>query len=186
MKRFTELFFILALAFSTIAAASEAMVAVPPSTITVTFTQENVPVDASFKKFTAMIDYEPAHPLDGRANFTIDIASFDLGSPEYNKEILKPEWFDAGHFPSATFQSTSLKATSPTQLIASGNLTIKGKTVPVTFPVTIKDDGKSRVYDGTLQIKRNDFAIGQGEWKDTDVLADQVTIKVHAVAAPLK
>jgi polyisoprenoid-binding protein YceI len=34
-----------------------------------------------------------------------------------------------------------------------------------------------------LPIKRSQFDIGTGEWKDTSVVADEVVIKFHIVAA---
>ena len=37
--------------------------------------------------------------------------------------------------------------------------------------------------DGVLPIKRTTFNIGDGEWKDTSVVADEVQIKFHVVAA---
>jgi polyisoprenoid-binding protein YceI len=156
-------------------------VLVPPSTISVTFRQMGVSVDATFNKFTASIDYDPGKPALGSAQFTIDIASFDLGSPEYNSEVLKPDWFDAAKYPSATFQSTSLKAVSATQLDATGKLTIRGKTQEIHFPVNIKDAGKQRFYDGVVHINRTAYDVGIGEWKATDIVADDVAIKVHAV-----
>ena len=157
-------------------------VQVPPSTITITFKQEGVSVDATFNKFTAAIDYDPAKPTAASAQFTIDIASFDLGTPEYNKEVLKPEWFNAGKYPTATFVSSSLKAVSPGVLEATGKLTIRDKTQEIHFPVSVKDTGKLRSYDGVVHINRTAFDIGTGEWKATDIVADDVAIKVHAVA----
>ena len=35
---------------------------------------------------------------------------------------------------------------------------------------------------GALPIKRLAYNIGEGEWKDTSMVADDVTIKFHVVA----
>jgi len=35
-----------------------------------------------------------------------------------------------------------------------------------------------------LPIKRLTFNIGEGEWKDTSMVADEVTIKFHVVTTP--
>ncbi|MGA2551328.1 MAG: YceI family protein [Burkholderiaceae bacterium] len=170
---------LLFLSFPVIAAEA---VLVPPSTVSVTFKQMNVSVDATFNKFSGSIDFDPAKPAAGSAQFTIDITSFDLGSEEYNKEVLKPDWFDAAKYPTATFVSDSLKVVSPTQLEASGKLTIRGKAQEVHFPVSVKDAGKQRSFDGVIHINRTAFDVGTGEWKATDVVADEVIIKVHAVS----
>ena len=165
------------------AGAAMQPVRVPPSTVTITAIQMGVPADAAFTRFHASIDFDPAHPANANAQFTIDVASLDLGDTEYNKEMLKPAWLDAARFPTATFTSTSLKTLSPSQLEATGKITIKGITRDVRFPVTVKDGGKTRSYDGTLRIRRTDFKLGTGEWEATDVVADEVVIKVHAVTA---
>jgi polyisoprenoid-binding protein YceI len=165
------------------AATAVQPVQVPPSTVTITVTQMGVPVDAAFTKFHASVDFDPVHPASASAQFTIDVASFDLGDAEYNQEVLKPAWLDAARFPTATFTSTSMKSLAPTQIEATGKITIKGITRDVRFPVTVKDGGKTRAYDGALRIHRTDFKVGTGEWQATDVVADEVVIKVHAVTA---
>jgi len=68
------------------------------STVTAVFKQLSVPVEAKFKKFTAQIDFDSAKAESAKASVDIDIASFDLGEAEYNKEVQKKEWFNAGQF----------------------------------------------------------------------------------------
>ncbi len=153
------------------------------STVSATFKQMNVPVDAKFKKFTAQIDFDPAKPAESKANLEIDIPSFDLGDPEYNQEVLKKEWFNAAQFPKASFVSTGMTGDA-SKLNVTGKLTIKGKTADVSFPVTVKKDGAATVFDGALPIKRLAYNIGEGEWKDTSTVADEVVIKFHIVGLP--
>lgn len=154
------------------------------STVNITFKQMNVPVDAKFKKFSASIDYDSAKPEASKATVDIDVASFDLGDAEYNKEVLKKEWFNASAFPKASFVSTSMKAGASGKLDVTGKLSIKGKTVDVSFPLSVKKEGNNQVFDGSLPIKRLTFNIGEGEWKDTGMVADEVQIKFHVVTTP--
>lgn len=147
------------------------------STVSATFKQMNVPVEAKFKKFSAQIDYDAAKPETSKAAMEIDIASFDLGDPEYNREVLKKEWFNAAQFPKASFVSTAIKSDGSGKMNVSGKLTIKGKTADVQFPAIVKKDGTATVFEGTLPIKRLAFNIGEGEWKDTSMVADEVLIK---------
>jgi polyisoprenoid-binding protein YceI len=171
------------LAAAALPAGAAQPVRVPPSSVTITVTQMGVPVDAVFTRFRASIDYDPARPAGADAQFTVDVTSLDLGDAEYDKEMMKPAWLDAARFPAATFTSTSLKTLSPTRIEAAGKITIKGVTREVRFPVTVTDAGKTRSYDGTVRIRRTDFKVGTGEWQATDVVADEVVIKVHAVTA---
>ncbi|TFW23404.1 YceI family protein [Duganella callida] len=166
-------------------AASAAALKTDPakSTVTATFKQMNVPVDAKFKKFSANIDYDAAKPDASKATVEVETGSMDLGDAEYNKEVAKKEWFNAAQFPKATFVSTSIKGAGAGKLNVTGKLTIKGKSADVTFPLTVKADGKNQVFEGALPIKRLTYNIGEGEWKDTSMVADDVTIKFHVVAA---
>jgi polyisoprenoid-binding protein YceI len=153
-------------------AASAAALKTDPakSTVTATFKQMNVPVDAKFKKFTANIDYDAAKPETAKATVEVETASMDLGDADYNKEVAKKEWFNAAQFPKATFVSSSIKPAGAGKLTVTGKLTIKGKTADVTFPLTVKADG-NQVFEGALPIKRLAYNIGEGEWKDTSMVA---------------
>ncbi|MFZ4874739.1 YceI family protein [Janthinobacterium sp. Mn2066] len=151
------------------------------SSVSATFKQMNVPVEAKFKKFTAAIDYNPATPDASKATVEIETASIDIGDPEYNKEVAKKEWFNAAQFPKATFVSSSIKAAGAGKLTVTGKLNIKGKATDVTFPLSVKADGGKYTFDGVLPIKRLTYNIGEGEWKDTSMVADEVTIKFHVV-----
>lgn len=153
------------------------------STVTIAAKQMNVPVTAKFNKINATIDYDASKPDATKASVDIDINSFDLGgAPEYNSEVLKKEWFNAAQFPKSTFVSTTMKSAGPGKLTASGKLTIKGKTMDVSFPVAISKEGNATLFDGSLPIKRRAFNVGEGEWADTDMVADDVLIKFHFVA----
>lgn len=153
------------------------------SKVTITFKQMNVPVDAQFKKFNAAISYDEAKPENSKANVDIDVTSFDLGDPAYNQEVQKKEWFNTAQFPKASFVSTQIKAGAAGKLDVTGKLTIKGKSNDVSFPLTVKKEGTVQVFEGTLPIKRLTYGIGDGEWKDTSLVADDVSIKFRVVAA---
>jgi len=175
-------------ASATSAIAAPLKVDTAKSTVSSVFKQLNVPVEARFKKFTAQIDFDSAKPEAAKASVDIDVASFDLGDADYNKEVLKKDWFNAAQFPKATFVSSSIKAAAGapagTRYDVAGKLTIKGKTADVQFPLTVKKEGASQTFDGAVPIKRLTFNIGEGEWKDTGMVADEVTIKFHVVTAP--
>jgi polyisoprenoid-binding protein YceI len=153
------------------------------SSVSAVFKQMNVPVEAKFKKFNAQIDYDAAKPDTAKASLDLDIPSFDLGDAEYNKEVQKKEWFNGAQFPKASFVSTAIKPGAAGKLDVTGKLTIKGKTADVAFPLTVKKEGAAQVFEGALPIKRLAFNVGEGEWKDTSMVADEVVIKFRVVAA---
>jgi polyisoprenoid-binding protein YceI len=163
--------------------ATAAPIDAAKSTVSATSKQMNVPVEGKFKKFSGDVTFDPASPAAGSAHVTIDIGSYDIGSEDYNSTLRGKEWFDAKAFPQATFVSTAITAAGAGKVNVAGKLTIKGKTQDVTLPVTFTQQGATTVFDGVLPIKRLAFGIGATEWKDTSVVADEVQIKFHLVAA---
>ena len=153
------------------------------SSVSAVFKQMNVPVEAKFRKFNVQLDYNDTKPEASKANVEIDIGSFDLGDPQYNQEVLKKEWFNAAQFPKASFVSSTIKPGVGGKLEVSGKLTIKGKTTDISFPLSVKKDGANQIFDGSLPIKRLRYNIGEGEWQDTSMVADEVVIKFHVVTA---
>lgn len=175
---------LLAALLAVAAAASAAVLKADPakSSVSAVFKQMNVPIESKFKKHNIVIDYNAAAPDTSKATVEIETASLDLGEAEMNAEVAKKDWFNSAQFPKATFVSSAIKSAGPGKLNVSGKLTIKGKAADVTFPITVKADGAKQVFDGALPIKRLAFNVGEGEWKDTGMVADEVTIKFHVVA----
>ncbi|TKC91053.1 YceI family protein [Trinickia terrae] len=160
-----------------------AQVDMAKSTVTAVSKQMNVPVEGTFKKFSAQVSFDPAKPAAGSAQITVDVGSYDLGDPSYNEQVAGKEWFDAKTYPTATFVSSAIAPSGGNQFKVTGKLTIKGKSQTITVPVTVAQQGATQTFDGTLPIKRLQFDIGTGEWKDTSTVADDVSIKFHLVVA---
>jgi polyisoprenoid-binding protein YceI len=170
------------LGITLLASAAPLKTDVAHSSVSAVFKQMDVPVESNFKRFSAQIDYDAAHPEKAAARVDIDTASFDMGQADYNKEIAKKEWFNSAQFPKASFVSTSIKPSGSNKLAVTGKLTIKGKTLDVSFPLSIKPEGGKQVFEGQLPIKRLAFNVGEGEWHDTSMVADEVVIKFRVAA----
>lgn len=145
--------------------------------------QENVPVEAQFRKFTAQIAFDPARPEAGTAQIEIDLGSFDIGFAEYNEDAKGKNWFDVRNFPRAKFVSTGMRALGGGRFEARGPLTIKGRTHEVAAPFTYREDAGIGVFDGVFAIRRLQYNIGEGVWKDTDTVANEVQIRFRIVVA---
>jgi len=160
-------------------AAGDPSISAAKSSITVTFRQENVPVDAAFKRFNGRVDYDPAAPNASKAAIEVETGSFDMGTADYNAEVKKKSWLDSGTYPKASFISVSVKPGASGHFDATGTLTLKGKSQTLTVPVAATLSGTNKVFDGTLEISRSYFGIGDPEWNDT--VDDKVRIKFHLV-----
>jgi polyisoprenoid-binding protein YceI len=183
MNRFFRRSILTAIVIASSVGVAHAEVDLSKSKVTATSKQMNVPVEGTFKKFTAQLDFDPAKPAAGNAKLSIDASSYDLGDESYNQQVRGKDWFNAAQFPNATFVSSGIAPAGGNQFKVSGTLTIKGKSANVTVPVTVTQQGATQTFDGTLPIKRSQFDIGTGEWKDTSVVADEVLIKFHLVDA---
>jgi polyisoprenoid-binding protein YceI len=175
-----------ATALATPAAAQTAATLLPAqSEITFTSTQMGVPVDGRFRKFDARIALDPKKPEAGSVALTIDAASATLGVPETDAEFVKPNWFDTAKFAQASFKSTAIKALGGGRFEVAGTLTIKGTSQPLTVPVSVTPSGANAIAAGSFTIKRLVFKIGEAEWADTSLVANDVQVRFKLALAGL-
>jgi polyisoprenoid-binding protein YceI len=139
--------------------------------------QMNVPVEGQFRRFDATVAFDPVKPAATRADFTVDLGSIDLGNEEGETEAKRKLWLDVPAFPSAKFATTSVKPLGDNKFEATGTLTIKGTSREVTAPFTVKDVDPVRTVEGQFTLKRLQFRIGEGQWSDTDTVADDVVVR---------
>ncbi|OIR10632.1 protein YceI [mine drainage metagenome] len=151
------------------------------SAVTFGFRQMGVPLDGKFNKFSAQLSFDPAQLAKAQARIDIDLASIDTGSAEGNEEVVGKKWFNVKDYPTASFVSTGIKALGGNRYQAFGKLSIKGRTQDVAAPVTFQSDGKRGIFEGTFEIKRLDYAIGEGEWTDVSSVANEIQVKFHVV-----
>ena len=147
------------------------------SDIGFTSRQMGVPVEGHFRKFDAQISFDPAKPQASRIAFSIDTGSATVGSRETDVELPKPEWFNVGKFPQATFQSSAVKGLGGGRFEVTGKLSIKGSSQDVVVPVQLAATGPNTVASGSFTIKRLAFKIGDGDWSDTSMVADDVQVR---------
>lgn len=169
----------LALALAALAPLAQADQKLVPaqSDISFTFKQMGVPVEGHFKRFDAQIAFDPAKPATGKVAFTVDISSINLGAPEAEAELPKATWFNTSKFPQATFQSSSIKALGGGKFEVTGKLGIKGNQRDVVVPLALTQAGTTTTATGVFPIKRLAFKIGENEWADTSMVADDVQVK---------
>ena len=139
--------------------------------------QMGVPVDGRFKKFDAQVSLDPKKPETGSVAISIDTGSASIGVPETDAEMPKPTWFNVAKFPQATFKSTAIKGLGNGKFEVTGKIDIKGTTRDLVVPVQITQAGGTSTATGSFVLKRLEFKIGEAEWADTTVVANDVTVK---------
>lgn len=147
--------------------------------------QMGVPVEGEFKRFDAQIAFDPKQPQAGSVALTIDTGSATLGIPETDAELPKAEWFGTAKFPQARFQSSSIKPLGGGKYEVAGQLTIKGHSRDLVVPISLAQTGSTGTATGSFTLKRLAFRIGDGEWADTSMVADDVQVRFKLALAGL-
>jgi polyisoprenoid-binding protein YceI len=157
--------------------ASAATYAADPASSRIEFTgvQAGAAFKGVFHQFSAAVDFDPAAPAGAHIDVTIDIKSEDTGDKDRDDTMRGADLFDVAHFPTAHYVTRSVTPTA-TGFSAVGALTLRGvtKDVPIQFKFTSAAAGAT--LTGTAELKRLDFGVGRGDWKNTDWVADAVKV----------
>lgn len=171
--------------FASVQAAQFTTVDAKASRVEFSYHQMNVKMAGEFRELDATtFSFDSDKPADSRVAIKIPMSSIDAGYSEANAEVEKSEWLDTAAHPLAQFVSDSVEALGGNDYKVSGQLTIKGKTLPVSVPFTFAQQSGSGVFEGAFTFKRGDFGIGEGAWRDFGIVANNIEIKFHIVALP--
>lgn len=145
------------------------------SALTFTGSQAGAPFTGAFSKFDAAISLDPDALPDAKIVVTIDMASAGSGDRQRDSALPGKDWFDVASFPQAKFESHQVTRTGA-GYDAAGDLTIRGVTKPIHLPFTLTIDGDKAHAKGHVDLKRDVFGVGQGEWTSGDMVALDVAV----------
>ena len=100
--------------------------------------------------------------------FVINMASIRHENGQMQEHLRGEDFFDVAQFPTATFTLRSLIGST-----ATGQLTIRGVTKPLSFPVVITQEGDAMRIKGTASIDRTQFNIRYNSSNFFSGLGDQ-------------
>jgi polyisoprenoid-binding protein YceI len=138
--------------------------------------QMGVPVEGRFQRFSAQVKFDPARLDDSRIAFTVDTGSARINR-DADAELPKPVWFNVAQFPQALFESSRIRRLEGNRFEVTGKLSIKGLSSDVVVPVTLAQNGSTTTATGSFPIRRLAFRIGEKEWADTSMVADEVQVR---------
>ncbi len=125
---------------------------------------------------------DPKAPEKASVSISFPVVNLRTGVPKLDEHLMKPDFFDAAQFPTATFQSTSVKVDGETADI-TGKLTIKGVTKDITLHAKFVGAGMNSFmkkdtvgFDAETTIKRSDFNMGYG----VPMVGDDISLKIAA------
>ena len=155
------------------------------STVAFGYSQMNVKMDGNFSELRAPeFTFDPASPEAAKVVIEVSLSSIDAGYEEASSELEKDEWLAMSQHPLATFTSSEVEVLGDGRYQVSGDLSIKGATHPVTMPVSFKEEDGKGIFEGSFTMQRADFSIGDGQWKDFSIVANDIEVRFHVVATP--
>jgi polyisoprenoid-binding protein YceI len=104
------------------------------------------------------------NPLESSATATIDMTSFSTGNDQRDGDVKGENFLDVANHPSMTYRTTGIRQEAG-EIIADGELTIKGATHPVALMVEVNGFGPDPYggtragFSATGEINRTDFGI---------------------------
>jgi polyisoprenoid-binding protein YceI len=140
------------------------------------------PFTGVFKSWKADIEFDPADLGHAHVVATIETGSEASDDSETDDGIHGAAGFAASQFPTATFRTTAITHKSGNDYLATGTLTIKGISRPVTLPFTLTIAGATAHMVGKAHVTRTDFTVGTNEWAKPDPVALDATVNVDLTA----
>ncbi len=143
-------------------------------------------VTGNFTKFDATMEAEADDFSDAKISFSADVASISTGNEQRDGHLKSADFFDAEKFPTISFVSTSFKKVDGSDYELTGDLTIKGFTVPVTLAVEYGGAmtdfyGQNKVgFELSAKISRAEYGLTWSAVTETGgvVVSDDVKLQL--------
>jgi polyisoprenoid-binding protein YceI len=90
-------------------------------------------VSGKLQKYEAQIESEDENFENAKISFSGDIDSLTTNNADRDAHLLSADFFDAAQFPKIDFESTSFSKGSNGDYNLNGDLSLHGKTMPITL-----------------------------------------------------
>jgi len=149
------------------------------SSLEFTFLQAGAWNKGHFGHFTVSFDFSAENLAASRLDVTIEMSSVDTGDQERDDTVRGADLFAVTKFPQAHFSATQITKTAA-GYEAIGKLTIRGVTrdmqVPFSFRTATEGGATVGYMSGKTTLRRLDYGVGQGDWKATDQVGNEVGV----------
>jgi polyisoprenoid-binding protein YceI len=166
----------LALAAGIALAATQWKIDPAQSKVGFTGTQAGAAFDGVFERYTAEIRFDPQDLPSSRFDVTIDLKSVNTKDKDRDGTIKGPDIFATDRWPTAHYVAEKFTDQGGGKFLAMGKLTLRDVTRDVPLQFTFQADGAGAWLKGSAAVKRLDFGAGQGDWKDTTWVANDVKV----------
>ncbi len=138
-------------------------------------------VIGEFNTFDGFVSLDLSNSDNNKALINVSIESLDLNYKRYSDLVLSEVFFDVKKFPLGLIDTNNFKFNyEDSKINLMGELTIKGKSQKIPLDIeVIKLASEFVQVKSEISFSRNDFEIGTGNWKNTTILKDKITIKAN-------
>lgn len=137
-----------------------------------------------FDEWSGDIAFDPGAPARTRATVEVRSGSLEMSPAAVRGRAVGPSFLDARRHPTIRFELRALEALGGDRYSARADVTMKGRTRPVTFPVDLRVTGDRAHLAGAFTLDRTDFGIGTtGAWNR--MVGREVTVRVALQARRL-
>jgi len=133
--------------------------------------------EGTFDSFSGLLQLVDRDPTRSSARIAIEMTSVSVRIPQLQEHLRSADFFDARHFPQATFESSTIERAGGDRYRITGNLTLRGITRIVTFPTTIIQNTSTVSVQAEFSINRKEFGIEYPGLPD-DLIKDDVLIRL--------
>jgi polyisoprenoid-binding protein YceI len=120
-------------------------------------------VRGQFKVYSGEVHLDEEHPENSWAKVEIDVASVDTGNVDRDAHLKTKDFFDVESHPTITFVSTKVEKVDDDVYTLIGDLTINGKTNPVSIDWELTGTGNDpwggfrAGFEGKATVNRRDW-----------------------------
>ncbi|TAK21413.1 MAG: polyisoprenoid-binding protein [Chloroflexota bacterium] len=147
-------------------------------------------VKGRFAVRAGTIVYDETNPARSSVEVEIDTASVSTGDDKRDGHLKSADFFDAENHPVATFRSTRVDPIGANGAQIQGDLTIRGRTVPVVLSATLVGRGTSPWgttvigFSAATTIKRSDWGLTWNVGLETGgvLVGDTIALQIEAEA----
>jgi polyisoprenoid-binding protein YceI len=150
----------------------------PGSTLGFATSWSGQAISGRFDRWQADIVFSPDALALSKVTVSIDLASVNTGDQQRDATLPSGDWFDAAAHPKAVFTATRFEKAGADRYLAHGTLQLRGVTKPQDLSFRLKIAGDQAQANGSADLDRTAFGVGQGDFAATDQIPAKVVVTV--------
>jgi polyisoprenoid-binding protein YceI len=150
--------------------------------------QQGSAITGHFGKFSGDIAFNPERPNKGRGKIVINLDTVDTGTTSRDNRLKGETWFYTDQYPRARYVIARFeRREGEGNYIARGKLYLRGQSASVDLPFHLVidrgDQGRKVAHaTGQTQLKRLNYGVGQGKWREAETIANRVDVEIDVYA----